>query len=247
MIMKKTENKFFRNLFNSTSLFTIFTLFSLVFLGSCINDDETEPLPQEPLSYISIYHVSPNTAPLNILVDNSRINSFPFEYEDYSGYLRFYAGKTAFKFTPTNASNTLADTTITMGKDSLYSLFIIADSNTVETLVTLDNIKLQDTENALVRTLHASPDTPEVKIVFTTGTIADKTIAYGAVSGFTEVATGKFSFEVQDATTEEVLATVTNVDFLSQRVYTIVVKGYSEPPTGNTNTLKVEVVQSFYN
>lgn len=245
--MKKTENKFFRNLFHSTSLLTIFAVFSLVFLGSCINDDETEPLPQEPLTYVSIYHLSPNTSPLNILVDNSRINSFPFEYEDYSGYLRFYAGENAFKFTPSNASNTVADTTIKMGQDSLYSIFIVADSNKVETLVTLDKIKLQDSENALIRTLHASPDTPEVKIVFTNGTIPDKTMVYSTVSDFTEVSTGKFSFEVQNAATEEVLATVTNVDFLSQRVYTIVLKGFSEPPAGNENELSVEVVQSYYN
>ena len=243
--MKKTNFVILQRLY-SKLLLSIFTIFSLGFLASCINDDEIDPLPQDPVSYMSLYHLSPNASPLNILVNNGRINNLPFEYEDYSGYVRMYAKENNFKFTPTNASNTVADTTIKMGQDSLYSLFIIADTNKVETLVTLDKVKFNNAENALIRFIHASPDTPEVKVVFTKGSIATQNLAYRSITNFQEVSKGNFSFEVQDAESEEVLATVSNVDFLSQRVYTIAVKGYSEPPTGNTNNLKVQVIPSSY-
>ncbi|GAA5021077.1 hypothetical protein GCM10011506_03460 [Marivirga lumbricoides] len=241
--MKKTTFVIFQRLC-SKLLVSIFTIFSLAFLASCINDDEVTPPSQDPVSYMSLYHLSPNASPLNILVNNGRINSRPFEYEDYSGYVRMYAKENNFKFTPTNASNTVADTTVKMAQDSLYSLFIIADTNKVETLITLDKIKFDDTENSLIRLIHASPDTPEVKVVFTKGNIATQNLAYRSITNFQEVGNGNYSFEVQDAESEEVLATVSNVDFLSQRVYTIVVKGYSEPPTGNNNNLKVEVMPS---
>ena len=59
---------------------------------ACMNDDDDNAIT-EPIAFVSLYHGSPNAPDSDVEVDNRQINTYPLEYTDYTGYLRFYTGE----------------------------------------------------------------------------------------------------------------------------------------------------------
>ncbi len=226
-----------------------FLLLALFFTGlttSCLDD---EPIPEpDPVAYLSLHHVAPITSSLAIILDNNRINSNPFVYTDYSGYSRFYTGERSLKITPYNASNTLLESDITLVEDSIYSVFITGTPDDLELMVINDKISFDDTQNSLIRVLHASPDAPAVNLVFSNATQATfEDVGYRDISFIEEISSGNASFEIRNAETDELISSVSNYDFSPENFYTIVVRGYANPQDGNENELSVQVVRNFYN
>ncbi len=214
-------------------------------LTSCLDDD---PLPEpDPVAYVSFYHVAPITS-LNIILDNNRINTNAFAYSDHTGYLRLFTGERSLSFTPSNASNTLLEGNLNLVEDSIYSVFITGDLDDPELLIVNDEIIFDDSQNPLIRLLHASPDAPDVKLVFTDAndpTFED--ITYKEISGFEEISSGNVSFEIRNAETDELISAVSNYNFEQQRFYTIVVRGYVETQEDIEKQLSVQVIRNFFN
>lgn len=235
---------------HQSSFFTFLLSFALLLgaLTGCDDDDDVTPLPvADSVAYVSLYHVSPDAPPLGILVDNNRINFNPFDYTEHTGYLRFFTGQRELIFTPFNASNTLLQTSVNLEDDQLYSVFVTGEADDLQVLVSEDSIPEVEGNNTLVRLVHVSPDAPAVDLSATEGEDLFSAVAYREVSEFVEIPAGSTSFDITAAGTEEVVATVASVNFLPERVYTIVVRGYLDPPAGNTNALSVQIVPNFFN
>lgn len=225
----------------STMLFT---------MTSCLDDDGGTVIPTEPVAYVSWYQGSPAVPDMDIYVDNNRLNlSGAFEYSAFTGYSRYYTGERDFKVTPYNASNTLVDSAFTLKADSLYSLFVTgSDANDLELLFVEDNIPDDKEDKALVRLVHLSPDAPEVNVSETDSEAPlFEEAAYKSVSDFFEINSGSTTLDVKAVDGGEVVATVDDYNFIEGRVYTIIVRGYVNPPTGNTNDLQVQIVPYFFN
>lgn len=246
MKMRLFKNK--KNWIYSLSWAVVFTFF-MGAITSCDDDDDIiDDSDTVPVAYVSLYHVSPDGPDLDILVDNSRVNYYPFEYTNYTGYLRFYTGERELKFTPYNASNTLFETSLSLDKDSLYSVFVTGIAGERETIVVHDQFEENDTDNALIRIVHASPDAPAIDLSLSgEDDNLFEDIAYRDVSGFMEVEDGVTSFEILNAENGEVVTSVTDVNFRPDRVYTLIVRGYVEPPAGTGEDLSVQVVPNYYN
>lgn len=212
----------------------------VVFLTACLDDDKNNPEPV-PLGYVSIYHASPDAPPLDISVDDRRVNSQPFGYSDYSGYLNFYTGSRKMKFSSVNAANALIDTVFDVAEGKAYSIFVINRLANIETLVVQDSAASPATGKAMVRFVHLSPDAPAVDVADASGSLFTNT-AFKQATAFKEVDAKMYSFEVKSASTGEVLLTADNVDVRAGGFYTIVTRGFAVPPAGNTNVLSVEVL-----
>lgn len=212
----------------------------VVFLSACLDDDDrnTEPVP---LGYVSIYHASPDAPPLDISVDDRRVNSQPFGYSDYSGYLNFYTGSRKVKFSSVNATNALIDTVFNIADGKAYSIFVINRLANIETLVVQDSAASPATGKAMIRFVQLSPDAPAVDIADVSGSLFTNT-AFKQATPFREVDAKMYSFNVKSAATGEVLLTAKDVNIREGRFYTIVTRGFATPPAGNTNVLSVEVL-----
>lgn len=230
------------------NLFLCFSLIMMTMAGCKDDDDDITPVPEpDSVAYVSLYHVSPDAPPLAIRVDDNRINFNPFEYTEHTGYLRFYTGERNLLFTPFDASNTLLQTNVNLEDDMLYSVFVTGTANDLEALVTEDEIPEADAGNSLVRVVHASPDAPAVDLSTTGDEPLFSDVAYRNASEFTEIPAGSTSFEITAMGGDEVIATVDNVNFLPGRVYTLLIRGYQNPPAGNTNALSIQIVPNFFN
>lgn len=225
-----------------------FTILMSIFTGC--KDDEGDEIDPEPIdiAYVSLYHVSPDAPPLDVIVDNNRINFNPFEYTEYTGYRRFFTGERELRFTPFNASNTLLETNLTLEDDSLYSIFFTGEEDDFEALVVNDEILGQEVDGTLIRVVHVSPDAPSVDLALEDeeGPLFDN-VSYRNASDFVEITPGLTSFELRESGEDQVVATVSNINFLPGRVYTLLVRGFVDPPAGSDRTLGVQIVPNFFN
>lgn len=214
---------------------------ALIFLASCM-DEDTPSVEPVPLGYVSIYHAAPDAPPLDILVDNSKVNNKPFDYTTYSGYLNFRTGSRNVKFNSFNAANALADVTFNVAEGKAYSLFVINTLSGIEPLVVVDSAAAPSTGKAMIRFVQLSPDAPSVNVTAKDGTALFPSTSFKQATDFKEIDAKSYSFDVKSEATGEVVLSSNEVALRPGGYYTIVTRGFANPPAGNTNVLSVEIL-----
>lgn len=225
---------------------------TLVFLGLIISmisgcdlddDEDLQPLPD--IAYVGLYHASPDTPPLDVNMENGRINYYPLRYSEYTDYLNFYAGERTMRVNPFNASNVVLDTTFNFEPNVAYSLFYVDEYADIKALLIKDDPEsLSDGESA-VRFIHLSPDAPEVDLIRMDGeesTALAEGNEYMEATPFSVVESGVQSFTVNSSDSDEELLSLPDLNLRPGGVYTIVAKGYNNPPAGNQNNLNADVL-----
>lgn len=213
----------------------------LLIASSCLDKDDQNVVPIE-VAYVSLYQASPNAPDLDIIVDNRQINSGPFNYAEYTGYLRFYTGQRNIRFGPFGASNVNVDTTLNLENGKAYSVFVVDEYENAGVLVLNDEVDAPAEGKAMVRFLNLSPDGGNVSLNAadnSTPWFADQ--AFKATSEFKEVDAKLYNLAVTNASGTGVLS-VPDTDFRGGRYYTILVRGYQTPPAGNNHVLSAEVI-----
>ncbi|HET9054178.1 MAG TPA: DUF4397 domain-containing protein, partial [Cyclobacteriaceae bacterium] len=205
--------------------------------------DEDDPAPNIPVAYVSLYHGSPDAPALDIEVDNNQINTAPFNYAEYTGYLRFYTGDRNLKFGPYASSSVNIDTTVTFEPDKAYSVFVTDEFENSGVLILNDNADPAASGKANVRIINLSPDAGDINFMVAeaTGNWTED-LGFKEATEFMEVDAGEFDFQVRASDTDELLLSIPDVNLQSRYFYTIIIRGYDSPPNGNTNVLAAQVV-----
>lgn len=226
----------FRSLFFSAAF--------LLLLTSCTNDDDAYVNQPVEVAYVSIYHAVPDAPEFDVVVDNRVINVNPFDYTSYSGYLNFYTGNRNIRFNAVNADNALIDTTFNFEDGKAYSLFAINRLSDIQALLVVDSAGVPAAGKAMVRFVHLSPDAP----AFNVSVEGDSAALFQAQSfkdatQFTELGAGTYSFDITDANGQDLILSAKDVEIAPGRYYTIIARGFANPPQGNTNVLSVQVLE----
>ena len=205
------------------------------------NDNDVQPIP---VSYVSLYNAIPDAPELDLAVDNRVVSPRAFEFGDNVYYQNFYTGTRTFQLSPFGADNVVADTTITLVDQNAYSVFFVDQLANAQLLVTNDSAAISKEGKAKVRLINLSPDASPVslKVKDEVNTLTQNQ-AFKTYSGFIELDPGTYDFEVNSSTGEAPM-TVPDLDLASGAVRTIVVRGYRNPPSGNTNAISVQVVRN---
>lgn len=220
-----------------------FSMALLVLLAACNPDDEEFVSEPVKVAYVSIYHAAPNAPAFDIAVDGRVINQNPFDYTAYSGYLNFFTGNRAISFHSINADNALIDTTFNFEDGKAYSLFAINQVSGVGTLLVVDSAASPAEGNAMVRFINLSPDAPSFDL--STGSSTDPLFAgkaFKEATQFEEVSSGTYTFDVKGAGGTEALLSAKDVEILPGRFYTIITRGFVNPPDGNDHVLSLEIL-----
>lgn len=215
---------------------SLLVLASMLFLGSCKVDDNVQPAI--PVSYVALYNASPDAPALDVDVDNRRINAQPFNYADYTGYLQFYTGKRHFTVTPAGANNIAVDTTVTFVENNVYSVFVADNYNRASLLILNDSADAPATGKAAVRLINLSPDAGTVHLSVKGQSELGTGQAFKGASSFLTVDAGSKAFVI----TGDGVSLEVPVDVQDGRFYSLVVRGYKAPPTGNTSVLSAQVL-----
>ena len=235
----KTISKILRFKFRILGLALLASVF---LLSGCNDDDEGEPVPLD-VAFVALYNASPNAPDMNIIVDSRRINTFPFEYTDYTGYQRFYTGERTLQFGPYGADNVVVDTTVTFENNKAYSVFLVDEYADLDILVTEDNAETPEEGNAMVRFINLSPDAPELTLTDEGGSgVNFEGQPFMGVTDFMEVSAETHDFTVTGDGGDQIDLNVPDINLQSRWYYTIIVRGYANPPEGNNNVLSAQVL-----
>lgn len=217
-------------------------------LTSCNKDDDTDVVEPADISYVSLYHFSPNAPAIDIFFDNRRVNYNPLRYSNFTSYLNFYSGERNMRVRPANASNVIIDTTLTLMQGQAYSLIYVNPLTSIRALLVKDSLVALAAGQAAVRFIHLSPDAPAVDVIrFAENETARPLFgnqAYLQASPFVLVESGVQSFEINTAGGVAPVLSVPDVNLLSGGVYTIIARGFATPPPGNNNTLSVQIIMN---
>ncbi len=214
-----------------------------VISGCDVGDDDAPTFPD--ISYVGLYHASPDAPPLDVIMEQGRINYFPLRYAEYTNYLNFYAGERTMRVRPANASNVVLDTTFFFETAAAYSLFYVNEYTDIQALLVEDEEVALSLGEAAVRFIHLSPDSQELDLIRSVGdetTALAQGNAYLDATLFTIVESGVQSFQVNLTGSGEEVLSIPDVGLRSGGVYTIVARGYSSPPSGNVNNLNAHVL-----
>jgi hypothetical protein len=212
----------------------------LLITTSCKLDNDVEALP--PAAYVSLYQASPDAPELNIILDEKVINDGRFGYTDRTGYLRFFAGNRTLQVGPAGANNVVADTTMKFEDGKAYSVFVVNTYNKAELLVLDDDVNPPAAGKAKVRFLNLSPDAPAVDLqVSDSGSPIATDVTFKEKTAFNDIDAGKYSFQVRSSS-GDVSLSLPNVVFLDGWSYTIIVRGFKDPPAGSESVLSAEVI-----
>jgi len=235
-----------KNRKGSIGFLKLFIIAGVVALSALVTgclDDSDSVLPN--LALVSFYHCAPNVNDLDIIVDRqTKVNSSPVGYGDYSDYLAFYTGQRDFEFVRDNNNDVLVDTTFTLVPNKTYSIFVANPLDSVQAVVLLDSAKTPGEGKAMIRFVHLSPDSPNLE-VFIADEKAFPELSYKTGTAFKEIAAGKntLEFKTYDVN-QEVLLTVPNVEMKAQEYYTVVLQGFVVPPAGNANELETKIINN---
>lgn len=219
------------------------SLSSVLMMTACLDNDEGQPIP--PSAFLSIYHASPDGPNLDIYTEASRINNNPLEYSTTFPYSPFYVGERKLKFNPHNAVNTLLETEFTLVQDKVYSMFLVNKAADIDALIVEDVWEEPDSENAQVRLVHLSPDTEDIEVL-----IDDELLPFGEqneyleITDFESIESGSVKVTLKSKASGETLLTVNEIEIRGNRVYTLVVRGFSNPANGNNN-LSLQLLTNY--
>jgi hypothetical protein len=217
----------------------------VVMMAACSDDFLEGQQDTAAVAYVSFYHASPDAPGLSVTVDNRSVFN-KIEYTEYSGYLNFYTGNRNFKINSFNATNSLVDTTFSFDRAKTYSVFLIDQLSGIEALLVEDSANAPAAGKAMVRFVHLSPDAAALDVKFDGQTgdplFGDQT--FREASAFKEIAAGTTAFDVKIAGSDDVLLSADNLHFQAGRYYTIITRGFANPPQGNTNVLSVQVIEN---
>ncbi|EON75355.1 hypothetical protein ADIS_4059 [Lunatimonas lonarensis] len=216
-------------------------------LSSCLN--ETEMPEMAPIAFVSFYHGSPQTDQLTITVDNRVYNSNPFRFGNYFDYGNFYTGSRNFSFRNPGASSSLLDTLVTLKASETYSVFLADHQELFKTIIVKDKLENPGPGKALLRIAHLSPDTPAVNLVI--GNAAQPVIeeqSFGEISDYKAIDAGRFNLAIREADGSGATLVVANeTSVLAGRIYTLVIRGYSEHGQGTENRLSLQMIRNYPN
>jgi Domain of unknown function (DUF4397) len=225
----------------AVAVFSAITLFA-----SCKKDDAAPAT-----ATIQVYHASPDAPTVDLLVDDTKVNTAPVTFINGAtapaGYFNVNAGQRSVKLRPTGSTSTI-NFTPTFDQGKTYTVFAANRVANIELVAYQDDLTAPVAGKAHVRFIHLSPDAPAVNIFpsSTSTTVLFSNIAFKGSTAFTPIdatTTGTaltLSVRTGTATTSQVLTVP--VTLVAGKIYTIVARGFVTPPAGNTNVLDDTII-----
>lgn len=182
---------------------------------------------------IMVTHASPGGQPVDVLVDNQKVNSSAVAYGTSTGYISVASGERNLKLNAAGSSNTAVSSNYNFAGNTSYSVFAVNNSSSISTIAVGDNLATPAAGKAHVRFFHLSPGAPGVTVGVGTGSSFSALFSNRsfetqstaeANAAFTAVDAGTYTVEVRIAgTTTAVLSTP--VTLTAGKIYTIYARG----------------------
>jgi len=228
----------FKSLLKKHSLLSVVVLALLTTIIFSACDDDDDPVQGRVL----VVHASPDAPSVDLLVDDTKVNSSALAFPNNTGYLNVEAGDRNFKVNAAGTSNSVINANAMVEPNTNYSLFAINRLSNIEPLLIVDDLTAPASGKAHVRLVHLSPDAPAVDVTLTDGTVIFGNISFKSGTAFTPLDAGTYNLQARVAGTSTVALEIPNVTLQAGKIYTVFARGFLTPPAGNTNALGVTII-----
>ncbi|WP_044895030.1 DUF4397 domain-containing protein [Bacillus alveayuensis] len=173
------------------------------------------------LAMVRVFHASPNAPAVDVYINGQKVLQ-ELKYKHISRYLKVPTGQYRIDIYPSGQTTSPVLSEMVYILPSLrYTVAAIGSVNNLKLLPFFDNPYVSSGETK-VRFAHLSPDAPAVDIAVKGGNVLFKNVRYKEVSDYVKVSPNqKMDLEVRVAGTDNVVLTVPNVRFDSNKSYTI--------------------------
>ncbi|RZK43774.1 MAG: DUF4397 domain-containing protein [Pedobacter sp.] len=202
-----------------------FALLALVGLSACKGEEELSP----NASYLRFINMSPTLGTYNIYFDDTKLNTAAIPFGGTIAYNTYFMGAHTVKYTTASSTVAVLTKSISLDVDKIHSLYLIDKGDKMDVLMVTDNVGAISTTKGLVKFLNLSPDAPALTLDIKEGANIARDKTYKTGGEFVSLDPKKYTFEVKDAATGVVKATLTDIDVAIGRHYTIVARGMMSP------------------
>ncbi|WP_199137863.1 DUF4397 domain-containing protein [Pedobacter sp. ASV12] len=188
------------------------------------------------LSGLSLINAVPTDEKLDVFIDNGKVTNNNFAYLDKWDYANAYSGNRKVDISKQGSGLNLRTEVISMEPQFGYSLFVIDKLDNVKLLLLKDDLTTPATGKAKVRFVNLSSDSDplDLAIVGKADPLATNK-AFKEFSTFEAVdAAASVTFNIKNKATGAVLATLTNINVESGKIYTIYARGLKASVDGPT-------------
>jgi hypothetical protein len=232
------------------SLLVLSLSLAIVFTG-CLKS--VDPPKAEPAkAYVSIMYLAPTGPALDVYFDSKRVSNTSFAPGNVTvAYNAVDRGTFSVVFKKASSDSVVASVTPAL-YDSLnfYTIFLhnVQANGPVSAVRIKDDFTVLTPGTAYIRFFHASPDTDPVDFYIDnmkveSGRAQADNIPSGNYNNFSSLAPGVHTFQVKEAGTDNVLATLNHTDLLAGNAYTFYLRGLKDG-TG-TNQLSLAVLRAI--
>lgn len=234
----QNDSRMFKALLKKHAVLTtvVLALFTTMIFSAC--DDDDDPVQGKLL----VLHASPDAPGVDLLIDDTKVNSAALAFPNNTGYLNVEAGDRNFKVNAAGTTTTVINANVMVDPNTNYSLFAINRLSSIDALLLVDDLTAPASGKAHVRFAHLSPDAPAVDVTLTTGTVLFGNASFKSVTAFTPLDAGTYNLQARVAGTSTVALEIPNVTLTAGKIYTVFARGFLTPPAGNTNALGVTII-----
>lgn len=182
-------------------------LLAAVFTVGCGSDAEdfvftNNPGPG-PLGYLRFAHLSPDAPNVDIRINGQTVAT-NVPYETFSRYLAVNTGTQRIQILPTGTNNAVIDADVNVVANRFQTVAAVGRVATIAGAVYTDTVT-NTTGNALVRTVHASPDAPAVDLTLADGTVLVSNLSFPNATDYASLTPGTYDLQLRVAGTDQVV------------------------------------------
>lgn len=193
---------------------------------SCKKDDDDDAATPAGTGKLMVIHASPDAPGVDLLLDNSKINSAAVNFLDNTAYLSVNEGSRNVKVNVAGTMTTALNANISIVKSKNYSLFAVDSVSKLSALLIEDNLATPASGKAHVRFIHLSPNAPAVDVAVDGGPVVFGDYTFKEAAAFTPLDAGTYDLEVRVAGTSTVALDLDPITVQAGKIYTVYAKGF---------------------
>ncbi|MES2417313.1 MAG: DUF4397 domain-containing protein [Bacteroidota bacterium] len=210
-------------------LFTYLLVFSIISLSSCKKGTD----PDLQATYLRFINTSPTLGTYNIYVADKMVNTAALPFGGTVSYAQYYPGTQTIKVTTASDMQSLITKQVVLANSGAYSLYLIDKGDKMDALLVTDNMTTSSSTKASIRFINLTPDAPALNLDLAAGTNLVKDKTYKTESEYAAIDPKTYTFEIKDSATGVVKTTLTDIEIVAGRYYTIISRGMLNPATND--------------
>jgi hypothetical protein len=175
---------------------------------------------------VMVTHASPNAPGVDLLVDNTKVNTADLTFPNSTAYLSVETGMRNFKVNVAGTTTTVINADLTIDENKNYSVFAVDSVSKISAVVVADDLTAPASGKAHVRFIHLSPNAPAVDVAVTGGAVVFGNKSFKDATAFTPLDAGTYNLEVRVAGTTTVALPLPGITLEAGKIYTVFAKGF---------------------